>query len=175
MKFASGISLLCGLGCIILGPAVWAAPLTTGGAVDDSPFAAPPVSDSTLEGARGGFDLGNDLVASFGISRAVYVNGNLVVNTSVNIPDVAHISTDQANALASAVGTTEVIRNGPGNSVDPGAFDHATGALVIQNTLDNQQIQALTTITASVRDLGQFNGINLGNSLQTALINSRGQ
>jgi len=70
---------------------------------------------------------------------------------------------------------TAIVAFGAGNSVDPGAFDHATGALVIQNTLDNQQIQALTTLTASVRDLGQFNGINLGNSLQSALINSRGQ
>src|SRR5690242_8768236 len=175
MKFASGIWLLCGLGCIILGPAAWAEPLATDGAGDDSPFGALPVSDSALADTRGGFELGNDLVVSFGISRAVYVNGDLVVNTSVNIPDVAHLSTGQADALAAAVGTADVIRNGPGNSVDPGAFDRATGALVIQNTLDNQQIQALTTISASVRDLGQFNGINLGNSLQTALINSRGQ
>jgi len=175
MKFASGISLLCGLGCIMLGPAAWAEPLTAGGATGDSTFAAPPVSDSMLEDARGGFDLGNGLVTSFGISRAVYVNGNLVVSTRVNIPDLSHISSEQANALAAALGTVSVIHNGAGNSVDPGAFDHATGALVIQNTLDNQQIQALTTLTASVRDLGQFNGINLGNSLQSALINSRGQ
>src|SRR5690242_9681646 len=172
MKLASGVAFLCGLGCGILGPGTG---LAEPAAIAESPFASPPASDSELDGIRGGFDLGNDLVASFGISRVVYVNGNLVASTSVEVPDLSHITAGQASALAAVIGKAEVIQNGPANSVDPGAFDRATGALVIQNTLDDQQIQALTTLTMSVRDLGQFNGINLGNSLQSALIQSRGQ
>ena len=56
----------------------------------------------------------------------------------------------------------------------PASFNRATGAIVIQNTLDNQQIQALTTLNTTVRNLNQFTSMNVANSLQQALIRSRG-
>jgi hypothetical protein len=40
--------------------------------------------------------------------------------------------------------------------------------------LDSQQIQALTTLNTTVRNLGQFASINVADSLQQALIRSRG-
>jgi hypothetical protein len=43
---------------------------------------------------------------------------------------------------------------------------------VIQNTLSNQNIQALTTINASVNSLGFFKNMNLGATLNNALMNS---
>lgn len=134
-----------------------------------------PVSDARLAACRGGFDLGGGLVASFGIDRAIYINGNLVASVSVNIPDLARIDSAQANALAMLANGVTLIHNGPGNFVDPASFNRATGAIVIQNTLDNQQIQALTTLNTTVRNLSQFNSLNVANSLQQALINSRGQ
>lgn len=134
-----------------------------------------PVSDAVLAQARGGFDLGNGLLASFGISRMVYINGNLVASASVNIPDLSHIDSTQAAALAALLGDATLIRNGPGNFVDPASFNHAFGAIVIQNTLDNQRIQGITTVNATVRNLAQFNSMNLASGLQQALINSRGQ
>ncbi|MGN6789349.1 MAG: hypothetical protein ACTHJP_07455 [Rhodanobacteraceae bacterium] len=138
-------------------------------------FESVPVSDARLAACRGGFDLGGGLVASFGIDRAVYINGNLVASVSVNIPDLARIDSAQANALAMLANSVTLIHNGPGNFVDPASFNRATGAIVIQNTLDNQQIQALTTLNTTVRNLSQFNSLNVANSLQQALINSRGQ
>lgn len=134
-----------------------------------------PVSHALLSEMRGGFDLGSGLTASFGISRAVYIDGILVANVHVSIPDVAHIDTAQANALATLVHNVTFIRNGPGNFVDPAAFNRALGAIVIQNTLDNQQIQAVTTLDTTVRNLAQFNAMNLANSLQQAAVLSRGQ
>jgi len=62
-----------------------------------------PVTAERLDELRGGFDVG-DLQVSFGIERAVYLNGALVVATSINIPDVARISTDQATKLATTLG-----------------------------------------------------------------------
>ena len=135
----------------------------------------PPVSDRQLSETRGGFQLGDGLVASFGISRMVYIDGNLVASTRISIPDLSHVDAAQADALAALVGGVTLIRNGPGNFVDPAAFNHAMGAIVIQNTLNNQQIQAVTTIDATVRNLNQFNSMNLATGLQQALINSRGQ
>lgn len=138
------------------------------------PFASMPVSDGRLAGFRGGFDLGGGLVASFGIDRAIYINGNLVAKVSVNIPDLARIDGQQASALAALANGVTLIRNGPGNFVDPASFNRATGAIVIQNSLDNQQIQALTTLDTTVRNLNQFSSLNIANSLQQALVNSRG-
>ena len=137
-------------------------------------FQSMPVSDARLADCRGGFDLGGGVVASFGINRAIYINGDLVANVSVDIPDLARIDDTQAKALAALANGTALIRNGPGNFVDPASFNRATGAIVIQNTLDNQQIQALTTLNTTVRNLNQFSSMNVANSLQQALIRSRG-
>lgn len=134
----------------------------------------PTVSDRQLDGMRGGFDLGHGLLASFGIDRLVYVNGNLASSISVNVPDIARITPAQASALAAAVGTVNVVQNGPGNSFDPATLDHAMAATVIQNSLDAQHIRSLTTINAAVNTLDEFRSINFSNSLQSALVRSLG-
>lgn len=136
---------------------------------------AVPVGDALLARARGGFDLGNGLVASFGISRIVYVNGALVASATVNIPDFSRIDASQAAALAALGGAAILVHDGPGNFVDPGAFRNAIGATVIQNTLDDQQIRAVTTLDATVRNLSLYNAMNLASGLQQAMILTRGQ
>lgn len=132
------------------------------------------VNDRRLDATRGGFDLGNGLLASFGIERAVYVNGNLVSSTSVNIPDIGRITPDQASALAAATGTVNIIQNGANNTVDPATFNHATAATVIQNSLDNQDIRSLTTINTAVNSQNMLRSLGLQESLQAGLIGSLG-
>lgn len=132
------------------------------------------VSNRRLDGMRGGFDAGTSLQVSFGIQRAVYINGNLVTSTSINIPDVGQITAAQASALAAVTNTVNVIQNGPGNSFDPAPLTHATGATVIQNSLNNQNIQTLTTISAAVNSLDALKNLNLQNTLQSALTGSIG-
>lgn len=66
-----------------------------------------PVAQERLDEMRGGFDAGG-LQVSFGIERAVYINGALTVATSLNIPDVGRITTDQAARLASTLGPSIV-------------------------------------------------------------------
>ncbi|MHB1059466.1 MAG: hypothetical protein ACYC0F_16455 [Rhodanobacter sp.] len=143
----------------------------------ESPPPAPwpaAASDHRLDTVRGGFDIGSGLLASFGIDRAVYINGNLVSSTSVQIPDIGRMTPDQAAALAAAAGTVNVIRNGAGNSVDPATFDHATAAVVIQNSLDNQDIRSLTTISTAVNSQAAFRSLGLQESLQAGLVGSLG-
>lgn len=132
------------------------------------------VNDRQLDTIRGGFDLGNGLLASFGIERAVYINGNLVSSTSVNIPDIGRITPDQASALAAATGTVNIIQNGPNNTVDPATFGRATAATVIQNSLDNQDIRSLTTINTTVNSQNMLRSLGLQESLQAGLIGSLG-
>ncbi|MBP0623569.1 flagellin [Cupriavidus consociatus] len=62
-----------------------------------------PVAHDKLDEMRGGFEMPG-LQVSFGIERAVYINGALVVATSINIPDVGRITADQAARLATTLG-----------------------------------------------------------------------
>ncbi len=132
------------------------------------------VSDRRLDATRGGFDLGNGLMASFGIARTVYINGHLVSSSSVYIPDVGHMTPAQAQALAAVAGTVKVIQNGAGNAFDPATFNHVAAATVIQNTLDHQDIRSLTTINAAVNSQNAFRAIVLQEGLQAGVVGSLG-
>ncbi|TPG10261.1 hypothetical protein EAH75_05275 [Rhodanobacter glycinis] len=131
-------------------------------------------SDHRLDDTRGGFDLGNGLLASFGIDRVVYINGSLVSSTSVYVPDVGRMTLGQASALAAAARTVNLVQNGTGNSIAPTTFDHATAATVIQNSLDNQDIRSLTTINAAVNSQAAFRNLGLQEALQAGLVGSLG-
>jgi hypothetical protein len=132
-----------------------------------------PVPNERLDTVRGGFDLGNGLEASLGIERAVYIDGNLVTYTSVNIPDLAHVTTQQAMALATALSTVDV-QNGPNNTFDPSSLGNTTATTVIQNTLSNQTIRNLTTLNVSVNTLNAFRDAGLQEALQAAQVQALG-
>lgn len=132
------------------------------------------VSNHRLDVTRGGFDVGNGLLVSFGIERVVYINGNLVSSSSAYVSDVGRMTPDQAGALAAATGAVRIAQSGAGLSIDPAAFDHATAATVIQNSLDNQDIRSLTTINAAVNSQAAFRSLGLQEALQTGLVGSLG-
>ncbi|CAJ0814789.1 MULTISPECIES: hypothetical protein [Ralstonia] len=131
------------------------------------------VSEDQLDDMRGGFDIpSTNLQISFGIDRAVYINGDLVASMTVNIPDVTRMTAAQAQQLANVVNTVNVVQNGPNNVAPPDiAAGAAAAATVIQNSLNNQTLQAITTINAAVNSLPQFRQLSLGNALQSALAN----
>ncbi|WP_419688041.1 hypothetical protein ACN22W_28595 [Burkholderia theae] len=126
------------------------------------------LSDARLDEMRGGFDMPSGLKVSFGVSRVAFVNGNLVASTSFNIPDISHITAQQAQALAAA-NAGGLIQVGAGNAAQPAALPALTGA-VIQNTLNNQQIQAMTTINTTVNTLSMFKNLNVMSTLSHALL-----
>jgi hypothetical protein len=133
-----------------------------------------PVPLERLAAIRGGFDLGNGLEVSFGIERAVYIDGNLVTYTNVSVPDIAHITTQQATALASALSTVNVVQNGPGNTFDPSSLSQTSAATVIQNTLNNQTIRNITTLNVSVNTLNAFRDAGLQQALQAVQVQAFG-
>ena len=130
------------------------------------------VGDVRLDTVRGGFDIGSGLLASFGIDRQIFVNGQLVTRSAVDIPDVARITPQQADALAAVANTVSLVQVGAGNAADPATVGQLT--TVIQNTLDQQDIRGLTTLNISVNNLSAFHGLNLQDALQSSLVNSRG-
>ncbi|MDB5838495.1 MAG: putative lipoprotein, partial [Herminiimonas sp.] len=124
-------------------------------------------SDGALENTRGGFDTGNGLLVSFGITRVAYINGNLATTTSFNIADVGKVTPEQASALSKQLGSVNLVQNGAGNSFQP-ALTSSSGT-VIQNTLSNQTIMTRTVIDASANSSGLLRNLNTQRTLTEAL------
>jgi hypothetical protein len=134
------------------------------------------VSDRTLDEMRGGFDLGTGLMVSFGISRAVYINGQLITSTTFQVGDLASLTPTQAATLSQQISTqtqAQVVQNGPGNTVEVnvGTVPLAT---YIQNTVNNQTIRSQTIIDATSNGMGMIKGMNLQATINEAVANAIG-
>lgn len=134
--------------------------------------AAPPqlagwvaVDPALLDEMRGGFSTADGTLLSFGIERAVYVNGELMATTRVQIPDLARMTAEQANDLA-RFNEGVVVQVGDANTFEPVG---GLNGLVIQNSLDGQDIRALTTVNVGVDTLSAFQDLNDAATLHTAL------
>lgn len=123
-----------------------------------------PISTQSLATIRGGFDLGDGLEVSFGIQRAVYVDGNLVTYLNVSIPDIAHITAQQATSLAEALGTIDV-QVGPGNTFTPSSTTQAGAASVAQNV--TQTVTQALAQGASSSAVGNVGSASAGSASST--------
>ncbi|BDU16816.1 hypothetical protein [Lysobacter auxotrophicus] len=139
-------------------------------------LAAPPASvlgaewvaidPALLDDMRGGFLTSGGTALSFGIERAVFVNGELLATTRVQIPDVARMTADQAQELQ-RFNQGVVVQIGGGNTFEPSG---APGGIVIQNTRDGQDIRALTTVNVGVDTLQAFQDLNTQSTLHNAMV-----
>jgi hypothetical protein len=142
-------------------------------------FSPPPeesmwlaASNHTLDQLRGGFDVGAGLVVSFGISRAVFINGQLVTSTSFQVGDITKLTSAQAVVLSQQISSrAQVLQNGPGNTVDAGAAIVPL-AMYIQNTLNNQTIRNETVIQATSSGLSMVKNLNLQATLNDSINNA---
>ncbi len=144
-------------------------------------------SDLELDQLRGGFQLGDGLMVSFGISRVTYINDRLVASTELNLGPISGLIGQQAatlrvplaNALQGAAQAqyraglqaplqAQWVQNGPGNFVPSDALD-ARLSTVIQNSLNDQLLRTQTIINASSNGLGLLRGLNLQRTLDLAL------
>ncbi|HEY1139876.1 MAG TPA: hypothetical protein VGE88_06685 [Lysobacter sp.] len=151
---------------VVLAALAWCAPA----------LAAPPaavlgaewvaVDPALLDEMRGGFMTAGGTSLSFGIERAVFVNGELLATTRVQIPDIARMTADQARELE-RFNQGVVVQVGNGNTFAPSG---APGGLVIQNTLDGQDIRALTTVNVGVDTLQAFQDLNTQSALHNAMV-----
>jgi len=137
-----------------------------------SPFGSEllAVSEKSLDAVRGGF-VSNGLNISFGIERAVYINGALVTTTSLNMADLGRLTAGRGAPVLSS-GSLGLIQSGSGNTVAPGTFSSGSIGTVIQNTLDGQKIQNVTVINATTNSLGLLKGMNMESSLRGAISDS---
>jgi hypothetical protein len=132
------------------------------------------VSDRTLDKLRGGFDLGSGLVVSFGVTRMVYINDQLVTTTSFQLGDLSKLNGIQTSALGQQIGSqAQVVQNGLGNTVESGAAG-VPMATYIQNTLSGQTIRNQTVIQANTNGLSMLRGLNLNTMISEAIANAIG-
>lgn len=137
---------------------------------DDSLWLA--ASNKTLDKLRGGFDFGGGLMVSFGISRTVFINGQMVATTSFQVGDMAKLTSAQTEALGQQISTqAQVVQNGPGNRVDTGAGTVPL-AIYIQNTLNNQTLRSQTVIDVASNGLNLVKSLNLQSTLNDSINNA---
>jgi hypothetical protein len=132
---------------------------------DTTPDHAVPVTETTLDAQRGGFDV-PELHIALQLERAAYVNGAEIVRLSADIPDVTHMTAAQAESLANAAGAL-LIQSGPDNGFN--AIQLGPASTVIQNTLNDQQLVAMTTLNIQVNSLAAFREAGFQDSLRNGL------
>lgn len=134
-------------------------------------------SDQELAHIRGGFVTNDGLLVSFGIDRAIYVNGVLDTASSLRL-DQTTGGAGQQQFTASAVGgnAVKVVQIGPQGSNVFNASKIVSslpgGFTVIQNSLNHQVISNSTIINASVTNMNLFRDMNLSVALRQQLINA---
>ena len=79
----------------------------------------------------------------------------------------------QALQISQRMAGMNLVQNGPGNSVEGRASDLGAG-LVIQNTLNDQQIRVQTVIHASSNGLGMLRNSNTLGTVQDAVARAIG-
>ena len=124
---------------------------------------------------RGGFNLGDGLMVSFGISRVAYINEQLVASTTLQFGDITRLSAQQAARLGQQLMLQpQIVQNGPGNALQEGAVSSPL-ATVVQNTLSDQLVRTQTVINVSSNGLSALRNMNLQASIQSALNNALGR
>lgn len=158
----------------------------------------PAVSNQELAALRGGFELsvgGEVLSLAFSLERVTYLNGELQVLSRIVVPDLAAAmqspqtvsattySAPAAPADISSDGTS--IQNGAGNTVALAqqsqqvnqALQAAQAQIlqaqnqvtVIQNSLDNQVIQNMTTLNVTLSNAALARAVELNAGLAQML------
>ena len=140
------------------------------------PFVGTLIADSELMEMRGGFEAQSGLRVSFGIERLVLVNGQMVATTSLNlINDSGLLQNGGLRVFSGGQAVADnlpmnlgVIQIGPNNiaSINAGAI----AGTLIQNTLDKQNIQNITTINATVNAASMMRANRFNETLRDAMV-----
>lgn len=161
-----------------LAPPPESAPPEAGPAPSAEPETAAPLSallalasvaPDELDELRGGFEAPGGLQMSFGIERVVMINGVLQSTTQVHLDDLGRALAGAPVPADLLQGTTlTIVQNGLNNGVSAG-LSPTSLATVVQNSLDNQTLQTLTTINVTVNSAEMLRSLRMDQSLQDAL------
>jgi len=124
-----------------------------------------------LDAARGGYQAGKDLMFSFGVEKATYLNGVLQATSSLNL--LQPVGAAAEGSQTPFPGTLiQVGKPGDLNknfsAISPDGFR----GIILQNSLDKQWITNVTKISVGLNVLGAFRENNLSSILNQQLIRS---
>lgn len=179
-RFTSWAACLCTLLCLALP----AGAQSVDAAAKSQPWLT--VDDATLARMRGGFAVGDGLLVTLGITRALYVNGALVTESQLHLNTMNTLSAAQAAQLGQQLQALNLVQIGPGNVFQPGgaamlsSVQGTASAMVssiaglgpgtiIQNSLNNQNILQRTTIDASSTGLSMLRAAQLQSDISQAV------
>jgi len=148
----------------------------TAPAPDPDPFRGALVADAQLDEMRGGYEAHSGLRVAFGIERMVVINGQMVATTSLNlISDGGLLQSGGLRVFSGGQGggvetpfNLGVIQLGPNNTMAVNPAELA--GTVIQNTLDKQKIQNITTINATLNSTTLLRANRLNENLRDAMV-----
>lgn len=151
--------------------ALWGAPSARADA--DGFGGAEIVPLQELDAARGGYQAGKDLMFSFGVEKATYLNGVLQATSSLNLLQPGGAVTDMSQPPFQLKqfgdpGDPSVGKNFSAFTL-PG---HGFQGTILQNSLDKQVITNVTKITVGLDVLRAFRENNLSSILNQQLIRS---
>jgi len=120
-----------------------------------------------LEATRGGYKAGTDLMLSFGIEKAVYVNGVLEATNSLNL-----LQPGRERSQGSQGKDFNLRQYGDKNFSAFTAKGQGFQGTIIQNSENNKWIQTFTKISAECKILGVYRENNLSATLNHQLTRS---
>jgi hypothetical protein len=161
----AGLALLAALACAQLQAADPGSPLKR---TEETWMA---VSDEALDAQRGGFDIGTGLLVNFGISRAIFINGVLMTETTLNFGQLDKLTGTQAAELGRQLSSLNLVQNGPGNTVEGPLGGVGT---VVQNTLNNQRLATHTVINVQTNGMSMLKDLNTANTLTEGIARAIG-
>lgn len=132
-------------------------------------MASASVAPDQLGELRGGFETPGGLRLNFGIERVVMINGVLQSTTSLRIDELGKLVGGKAVDDALAAGNTLAVIQSGQNNVVTSPLPGTTLATVVQNSLNNQKIQSVTTINATINSAEVMRQMRMQQSLQEAL------
>lgn len=156
---------------LALAPMQAPGPAATPGNPARAPFEGRlPVPAQRLAELRGGFRQG-PLLISFGIERAVSIGGQLMTTTRLNVVGAAPGAGGWPALLAGpAAGGVALVRDGVARpDVLPRGLSASALGTVVQNAMQGQRIQAVTTIDATLQVLPTLRSLQLQSTLRDAI------
>jgi hypothetical protein len=123
------------------------------------------VAASQLDEMRGGFDTPQGGRIAFGFERAVYVNGQLFATQTLNVEDLARLAGSGQPGAA-------VVQNGANNVASLAGAGSGSAPLIIQNSLNDQVIRTVTTISASVPALSTLRAVTQMRAITQGVIDA---
>ena len=135
--------------CAWLGAACFASVLSLAHAEEGAWHSLQPVSSARLDNLRGGFDFGAGMQISFGISREILINGEVVATTRLVLSNLDNLFRGRAPTIELSGQALTLIQNGWGNVALAPASAAAAAPASIQAASTSTSLAPVSTTALS--------------------------